>query len=195
MREVLLSLMQRSYLHDFLLVGGTALALQIGHRRSIDLDLFSEHSFNSMIMADRLGQDYHPTSCEVSENTVSLIIHDIKIDIMTHAYPQIGTPIIESDFRLASLKDIAAMKMNAVAGRGLVKDYYDIYCLMNRYSLTEMINLYALKYDIGNKWHLIKALADIDSTDVDATPLPEDIKPNWSKAKLRIKSEVGKQLY
>ncbi len=194
MLELIKALMDLPCLRSFYLVGGTALALQIGHRESIDIDLFSCAPFDASLQAVNLKRSFSVDQIELAENSLSLFINSIKIDIITHSYPWLSDPVITDNLRLASLKDIAAMKLNAISGRGLIKDYLDVYFLLEHYSLSEMINLFELKYPEGSAWHLIRALVDIDSADRDRTPILNCLEPDWGKVKRRIKQVATKLL-
>lgn len=187
MLELIEALMDLSCLRSFYLVGGTALALQIGHRESIDIDLFSCDPFDADKMAETLKSVLNPEQIEIAENSLSIFINGIKTDILTHAYPWLSDTVKVKNLRLASLKDIAAMKLNAISGRGLRKDYLDVYFLLEHYSLSEMINLFELKYPEGSAWHLIRAIVDIDSADKDRTPIINCLELDWEKVKKRIK--------
>lgn len=109
--ELTKKLMADQYLKDFILVGGTALALQIGHRKSIDIDLFTQETFDKAQMADHLKNNYPSVETDVN-NPVDHYIGGIKVSAMTHAYPS-EQPIIQTEgIRMASEKEIAAMKIN-----------------------------------------------------------------------------------
>jgi len=194
MLQLLHALMDMSFLKNFLLVGGTALALQIGHRASVDIDLFSCDPFDSSLHAENLKRNFTVQQIEAAENSLSMLINDIKIDLITHPYSWLACPVFIDNLRLASLKDIAAMKLNAISGRGLKKDYLDLYFLLEHYSLSEMINLFELKYPEGSAWHLIRAIVDIDSADSDRTPIINCLEPDWEKVKKRIKQAATKLL-
>ncbi|GHV58614.1 hypothetical protein FACS1894182_11380 [Bacteroidia bacterium] len=86
--ELLKTLMQDERMQDFLLAGGTNLALLLGHRKSIDLDFFSYQSFDSIALAEYLTQKYDLKTSDVrSENTLKGFIQGVKIDVIAHIYP------------------------------------------------------------------------------------------------------------
>lgn len=121
--ELLRKLMAEEGLSPFCLVGGTALALHLGHRISVDIDLFSDKAFDADLIAGFISEVYAIQSLETAKNTVRGEVAGIKLDIMAHRYPMIGTPSAVDGIRIASLKDIAAMKLNAIANRGSKKDF------------------------------------------------------------------------
>ena len=164
--ELLKTLMKDDFFKDFFLVGGTALALQIGHRLSIDIDLFSNNSFNEEDMLATIEDKYKFQLDYRSKNTLKGEIAGVKVDFITHNYPLVQ-PLLEIDgVRMASLKDITAMKLNAISGNGTrIKDFIDIAYLSTQLTLSDMIDAYEEKYASRNPAMVIKALdyhADID---------------------------------
>ena len=130
--ELLKRLMADSTLKDFYLVGGTALALQIGHRISVDLDLFSTSAFDNFQMREYLESEYGFRTDYMAANTLKGSISDVKIDCIMHKYKTFA----DSGIRLAGLKDICAMKLNSIAGNGTrIKDFIDLAYLSEHYSL------------------------------------------------------------
>ena len=133
--------MQLPLLGEMRLVGGTALALQYGHRRSVDLDFFG----NTTEDIDELTEALHDSvECVVrgncSKRIKSYMLNGVKVDIVNYDYPWIGDFVDEEGLRLASPQDIAAMKVNAVMGRGTKKDFIDVYFLLRHFSFAELIN-------------------------------------------------------
>lgn len=157
--ELLKELMQDKLLNSFALVGGTALALQIAHRRSIDIDLFSKKAFNETELSDYLKATYKFTLDFTAKNTLKGEINGIKVDFITHSYPDVTKPLTIEGVRMASLEDIAAMKLNAIIGSGSrVKDFVDVAYLSSHLSLKNMIRAYAAKYSENNSIMALKAL-------------------------------------
>jgi hypothetical protein len=128
-------------------VGGTALSLQLGHRKSIDIDLFTPYPFDAHAMADHLESTYKAEDINVLGNTLYSYIDNVKTDMLAHRYPWIG-PVQEIEgIRMASLDDIAAMKLNAIVNDGSrLKDFVDIHFLLERSSLDELTSAYVAKY-------------------------------------------------
>jgi hypothetical protein len=146
--ELLIKLMKDSLLQDFVLVGGTSLALQIGHRISIDLDLFSNKAFEENDLAMHLLVNYQFELDFIAKRTIKGEINGIQIDCIAHQYPWIEKPIIVKNIRFASLMDIAAMKLNAIAGNGTrVKDFIDVAFLSEKLSFNNMLEAYTKKYN------------------------------------------------
>src|SRR5205807_9210242 len=109
-------LMQIEFLKHFHLVGGTALALHFGHRLSEDIDLFTQEEFDYKQVIGELRLNYDQLILEnEAKNTLMVRIKGIKVDFIRHNYPLLKPPIIENDYRLWSIQDISAMKLNAIA--------------------------------------------------------------------------------
>ncbi|MDR0546381.1 MAG: nucleotidyl transferase AbiEii/AbiGii toxin family protein [Dysgonamonadaceae bacterium] len=149
--EVLQKLMATPDLNDFILVGGTALALQLGHRESIDIDLFTAQGYGSidfLKIKETLTKlfDYSDGLDAMNERGLGYSVYlgnsplqKIKVDMFyTEEFIK---PCIEKDnLRLASLEDISGMKMLAITSRKQRKDFWDIYELLNCFSFEEMLN-------------------------------------------------------
>lgn len=148
--ELLKDLMKDPYLDDFALAGGTALALYMGHRKSIDLDLFSPNSFDSTILAKYLGDHHSFRADNIDVNTLKGSIENIKVDVLTFDYPIIAPLIKSNDIRLYSKEDIAAMKLLVIVQKGhRVKDFIDIACLSTKMSLDEMLDGFEKKFQLN----------------------------------------------
>lgn len=140
-------LMEDDQLKSFYLVGGTALALIIGHRISIDIDLFTNQDFDALAMAEYLKKNYDTELRNVNKNSVSGFLEGIKFDIIAHRYPHVKPLIIIQQIRMLSLEDIAAMKINAIVGNGSrIKDFIDVYYLLKQLSYNQIIASYLIKY-------------------------------------------------
>lgn len=140
-------LMADNKLGDFNLVGGTALSLMIGHRKSIDIDLFTTKDFNSAEIANHLTSAYNAISVQAIKNGVFCFINDIKIDVLAHQYPLVGNLEVIEDIRMVSLLDIGAMKLNAIYNNGTrLKDFVDMYALLQYFSLHEIFQGFEQKY-------------------------------------------------
>lgn len=164
--HLLQKLSQDPFFEDFFLVGGTALSLQIGHRFSIDLDFFSISSFDAGYLINYLAQNYEFHLSSVSKNTVLGFVQHVKVDFITHAYPLVLPLMNIEGIRLTSLLDIAAMKLNVIVNSGQrVKDFIDIYFLLEHHSMNEILTAYTEKYIFSNAVIALKAVsyfADLD---------------------------------
>jgi hypothetical protein len=145
---LLTGLMQDSALADFDLAGGTALALYLGHRMSIDLDLFASKAFDAEKLGKYLFDNHDFKSNFIGEHTLMGYIDDVKVDFITHAYPSLDAKYTTGEgIRLISMRDIAAMKLSAIAGNGTrLKDFIDVAFLSTRMPLSDMLSDYERKY-------------------------------------------------
>jgi hypothetical protein len=164
---LLVRLMRDSALADFNLVGGTALALYLGHRMSIDLDLFAPKPFDAEALRKYLTDKYSFKSDLVEEHTLMGYIDDIKVDFITHDYPTLDEKQISDDgVRLISMKDIAAMKLSAIAGNGTrLKDFIDVAFLSTRMPLADMLRGYEQKYTDTTAMSALRSLTYFDDID------------------------------
>jgi Nucleotidyl transferase AbiEii toxin, Type IV TA system len=152
--------MQDQTLADFFLVGGTALSLQIGHRMSIDIDLFSRNPFDENAMLNYLENGRSLQLDYFAKNTIKGQIDNVKVDFITHAYPLVSGLLEVDGIRMASVADIAAMKLNAIAGNGTrLKDFIDIAFLSCYLSLNTMVEAYQQKYSLRNPFIILKAIS------------------------------------
>lgn len=169
--ELLESLQGNSFFEDFHLAGGTSLALQIGHRKSIDLDLFTLNDFDSNATLEYLEKSFGFKSIYSSTNTLRGLIKDTKVDLIAHKYPFVYPILNIEKIRLFSLQDIAAMKLNSIAGNGTrSKDFIDIFYLLKVFSVEEILSYYEVKYKSRNQMHVLKSLIYFGDIDMDDWP-------------------------
>jgi hypothetical protein len=152
--------MQDEKFNGFNLAGGTALALYLGHRKSIDLDIFTQNDFDSGNLEEYLIDKYDFKSSYLEKNTLKGTIEDVKIDCITYNYPYIEPPFqSKENVRLFSIKDITAMKLSVIADNGTrIKDFIDIACLSSELSLEEMIKTYEKKFPNSNSIRPLRGL-------------------------------------
>ncbi|MCU0425281.1 MAG: nucleotidyl transferase AbiEii/AbiGii toxin family protein [Candidatus Kapabacteria bacterium] len=179
-----LEILRSSYL-----VGGTALALYVGHRISEDIDLFIAESFQPSELEAIIAQGHSLTETGRAKNTLSARIDGVKADIITFAYPMLE-PVAEVEgLRLASIPDIAAMKISAIINRGAKKDFWDIHHLLNLVSLAEILDFFQKKFRQHEILHALRALTYFD--DAENFPDPITLLPvTWSQVKKDISNAV-----
>ncbi len=168
---VLQKLMAVEKLKNFRLVGGTALALQYGHRVSVDIDLFTDKSFDKTLLLAAISEIYQPTRVSKTTNGLTFFIKEIKIDLCNWAVPFVGKLIEDDGIRMASPEDIGAFKLDAVVSRKEQKDFYDLYFLLAQYSFETLIQSYRQKYPYNNTKDIFTAIAGISEADVSASPI------------------------
>lgn len=189
--ELLKKLMSEDFFKDFILVGGTSLALQIGHRNSVDIDLFGNQEIDTTIFIEILSLLGKVEVKQTSKNIFISEINKIKVDFVKYKYPLLHNFIEIDGIRLASKQDIAAMKLNAILGRGSKKDFIDLFFLLKDFSLEEMMTFYQQKYSDGSLFLLQKSLTYFG--DADEQPQPKMYHNfNWETCKQKIIEEVLK---
>ena len=187
---ILKNLMAEPLLEPFYLVGGTALALQLGHRLSIDLDLFTHHPYEKESLFDVLRQE-HNLTIELTNNVITIgYINDVKIDIVNVRYvPQFPMLNVEG-VRMLDIRDIAAMKLNAVTQRGNKKDLYDMYFLFKQIPLSDMLTVFEEKFKTQNTFQVIKSLTYFTDADEFSDPIVFDKNLTWANVKKSISKTV-----
>lgn len=136
----------------FNLAGGTALSLQLGHRKSIDLDLFTDKDFDAKKLSDHLVKTYNVQNIGCVKNAVFCRVNNIKVDILSHQYPLVDKVQVVEGVRMLSLTDIGAMKLNAILYNGTrLKDFVDMHCLVQNVPLHKLTEAFENKYPDVNK--------------------------------------------
>jgi hypothetical protein len=160
-------LMADPRLEDFILVGGTALALTIGHRQSIDIDLFTNRPFDVDKIAALLKDEHRAEFVKVYQGSTVCFIDGIKTDLISHRYPVIKPPETIDGIRIMSQPDIAALKLHAIVNNGTrLKDFVDIHFMLEKMPLSEMYSAYETKYH-PNASRDVAKLALRDHTRID----------------------------
>ena len=175
------------------LVGGTSLALQLGHRISVDLDIFGIWDYT----LDLAGRFSAIGSTEKESGTPDgkmafFYIDDVKVDCVSYdMYKWLEPPVEVDGVRLAGVKDIAAMKVNAITNRGTRKDFVDMARLLDDYSLNDIFAWYREKYPEANPALAMRSLSYF--VDAETMPMPKMLVPfDWEEAKDRIRAAVRK---
>ena len=183
--ELLKKIMASSLFEAFNLVGDTSLALQIGHRFSVDIDMFGNAEIDEIEFIQELSNFGAVTILKKSKNIIIFSVDGIKVDFVNYKYPLLDKLTIIDGIRMVSYKDISAMKLNAIAGIGSKKDFIDLYFLLQKYSLNEMISFYTTKYIDGSEFMVLKSLAFFDDAENEEMPIMfENI--NWNEIKKAI---------
>lgn len=178
----------------FYLAGGTAIALHLGHRRSVDFDWFRPNAFpRPMEWAQMLrskGIGFETTS--VDAGTLHGTVSDVRTSFFEYNYPLVA-PLVRwtaYDTDLASLDDLACMKLVAIAQRGTKKDFVDLYALCERHRpLPDLIDRYQQKYQTDDVAHLLYALTHFDDAEPERMPvLLWDI--DWQTVKHEVRAWV-----
>ncbi len=178
----------------FYLGGGTAVALQLGHRRSVDLDWFTEDPLiDGLALASRLQDRGAPVVVQLTRpGTLHARLLGVRITCLEYRYALLGerVPWPEFSCQLASLDDLACMKLSAIAQRGAKRDFVDLYALAVRHRpLPELLEAYRRKYDIADLAHVLYGLSYFDDADRERMPtLLWDL--DWRTVKRSIRGWV-----
>ena len=189
--ELLKKIMSENIFSDFNLVGGTSLALQMGHRNSIDIDLFGNSEINFPLFIEKLSEFGEVKVAQSTKNILITKINDVKVDFVNYKYPLLLEHLVIENIRMLSMKDIAAMKLNAIAGRGSKKDFIDLFFLLDKFSMKDILSFYEKKYKDGSLFMVQKSLTYFDDADLQQQPkMFKDF--NWETCKQKIITEVLK---
>jgi hypothetical protein len=184
-------LRDQAVLGDAYLARGTGLALRFGHRRSVDLDFFSPELFNEEVLLQRLQPLEGVEVVERAPHTLHLTIGGVKVSFLGYTYPVLF-PLTEfHGVPVADPRDIACMKITAIASRGTKRDFVDFYAACKRFALDEIFDLFGRKYARTgyNKLHILKSLTYF--SDAEKDPMPHMLTPlDWDLVKRFFLREV-----
>lgn len=174
--------------------GGTAVALHLGHRQSLDLDWFTGRAIDDPLtlakdIQDR-GVDLHVGSAP--RRTLHGTVAGVRVSFLESRYPLLKSPIVwpELGCAVSALDDLAAMKLLAVSQRGTKKDFLDVYALCRHgWSLADMLDCYRKKYSVDDIARVLFSLCCFD--DADPAPMPRLLEPiTWEEVKASLRMWV-----
>ncbi len=172
-----------SFKNNFYLAGGTALAIHLNHRESVDLDFFSLNDFDINILEDFLvDKNYRVIVNNI--NTIHLLVENVKISLLKYKYPILDNFTEFEGINLASINDIFCMKMISISQRSEKKDFYDLYELIKLYKFENMKELLTKKYHEFNVnfYHIARSL--VYFTEAENSVEPKSINgTNWNEVK------------
>ena len=177
--------------NGFYLGGGTAVALYLGHRRSVDFDLFTRHLIEDPLVLAKVAESagLPIADTQTARGTLHGTIQGVQVSFFEYPYPDIGKPSQWSDhsLELASLDDLACMKLAAIAQRGSRKDFIDLYAIANEHRpIPELLELYRRKYSTKDVGHVLVGLTYFE--DAEAEPSPEMLHDMpWEDIKRRLR--------
>lgn len=175
------------------LVGGTALALQYGHRLSVDLDFFSDKPMEYEEIVASIKSFGRVEIASRSKFINSFFINDIKVDFVALPYAWLEAAVWQDGIRMGGIKDIGAMKLAAITNRGSKKDFIDISLLMNELGLHQMMDCYQQKYPDAMKMMVLRSLVFFEDAEAEADPVML-IPYDWNSVKAQIVAETRKLL-
>ncbi|MBL7905739.1 MAG: nucleotidyl transferase AbiEii/AbiGii toxin family protein [Bacteroidales bacterium] len=192
--SLLRELMELPALAPFSLVGGTALALQFGHRSSIDIDLFYHEEFDHREIVAALEKEFGSRFDYKQQHTrfgIFCFIDNVKVDLVHYPHQQISDILIENGIRIYGNADIAAMKIQAILGRAKKKDFWDLHELLKHYSLQQLIDWHKQKFP-GQMLAISIPHAITYYIDADESDPPVSFKgQTWPKIKKDISKVVS----
>lgn len=179
-------------LNDCYLSGGTALALQLGHRLSFDLDFFTQKEFERKTIIQQMEKFGLKVDRE-AWRTILGKISDVKFSLFYYQYPLVFPTLDFLGINIADLKDVAAMKIDAIASRGTKRDFTDLFFLIkNGVELQDMLIYYDKKYRRleMNRYHILKSLDYFGDADKDQDPKMLVSDYSWEEAKKFLQGKI-----
>ena len=168
--SLLKDLMRLPIMDGYNLAGGTALALQIGHRISVDIDLFGDSGLPLDMIKVEIQNEFQYSIVNESKNIIIGQVNGVKVDLVRYRYELLEDVNVIEGIRLLSLRDIASMKLAAITGIGKKRDFIDLFFLLQHFSLTKMLEDYSQKYYDGSLQLVLKSLIYFDDADADENP-------------------------
>ncbi|KAA6463350.1 nucleotidyl transferase AbiEii/AbiGii toxin family protein [Acidobacteria bacterium AB60] len=184
-----------SLLDDFYLAGGTGLALQFGHRLSLDLDFFSPTRFQEDALVQRIQTLAGFALASKASSTLHTTIQTTKVSFLGYAYPILYRTNEFMGVPVADPRDIACMKVSAIASRGTRRDFMDLYFCAREFGLSEILGMFDRKYAQANtsRIHVLKSLTYFGDAEKD--PMPHMLVPiDWERVKRFFIGEVPRLL-
>lgn len=183
-KELITSFRQEDLPSKSYLAGGTATALWIGHRQSQDLDWFSPNKFNEKSWQMKWESKWDFTLVSRDWQTLVGKIRNVKTALYFYHYPLIENPVLYYGLYVAGLKDLAAMKMDAILSRGTKRDFIDLYYLSKKFSADQLFAYYDQKYGGVREKELLLRKALMYFADADEDEMPKMLVPtDWKKVK------------
>ncbi|MEK7168731.1 MAG: nucleotidyl transferase AbiEii/AbiGii toxin family protein [Patescibacteria group bacterium] len=178
------------------LAGGTALALQMGHRTSLDFDFYSKVDFKQDILISEFQKRFNNMTVEnIARGTLILTIDEINFSLFHYPYELISKFVVLKHTKMASIEDASAMKFLAVAMRGKRRDFIDVYYLLKQFKLNELLGFVKKKYPTFEELMILKGLIffeDAEDEDISRGIKIFDKDFSWELAKKTITEEVTK---
>ena len=191
-RELFIGLGQAPWIGAFYLAGGSAAALHLGHRVSVDLDFFAEEGYEVEPLVQQLQILGRLTVQQQSPGTMVGRLEAVRISFFVYPYPLLEEPILVDGVRLASLLDVALMKIVAIGQRGRMRDFVDLYFICRGgWSLDELLRRISQKYATVSypSYHLLRALTYFDDAEGDEPPKML-VDFDWAEVKQFFGEEV-----
>lgn len=189
---LLRAIVAEPHFNQFRLVGGTALSLLLGHRKSIDLDLFTDIPLDIDRMQWELEDKFgHIDVRNARQNIFQCVVNNVKIDFVS-VKDQFTNPVnIIDGIPFADIKDLIALKLNAVKGRGVKKDFWDVARLLKEFSFNDLFTFYHDRYNYDDTFAVVRSVIYFE--DAESTIEPESLDgTTWDDVKAIILEEFNK---
>jgi hypothetical protein len=175
------------------LAGGTGLALRLGHRRSHDLDFFSGDPVEPETLIRRMKTLVGFALASQAPDTLHVTLQTLKVSFLAYPYPLLFPFAAFLGVNVADPRDIACMKLSAIANRGTKRDFVDLYIMAKQYCLAQLLEWFRQKYaDVNHSLtHLLKSLTWFE--DADKEPIPDMLAPlSWEEVKRFFRGEASR---
>ncbi len=189
--RTLARLLDAGALAGFYLAGGTGLALHFGHRRSLDLDFFREDLFGEEALIGKVQTAGRMLIRSRGEQTLHADVDEVKVTFLRYPYPLLFPHGLFEGVPVADPRDIACMKLGAIAGRGLRRDFVDVYAAARTYGLRQLLDWFREKHarTSYSEVHVLKSLTYFDEAEQDPMPaMLHDV--SWAAIKQFFNDQV-----
>lgn len=185
----------KNFEEDFYLAGGTGLALQLGHRLSLDFDFFSPKSFSPEKLFKKIVQKFSGRVKKIQEEkgTLEVLLPDqARLAFLAYPYRMVGR-FVESEYlRIASIEDIGCMKLSAITGRAVNKDYIDLYFILQKISLDKLLKLAVKKFPEVEDTLFLKSLVYFDDIEKEPIVFRQNKRADFFQVKKFLSQEAKK---
>ena len=188
----------KSFKDDFYLAGGSALALQLGHRDSVDFDFFSKKSFSTETLTQKVEQvfkNHKIVKIQEEKNTLTFVVDDtIKISFFAYPYKIVTSLLDEDNFQMASVEEIGTMKLSAITSRSVLKDYVDLYFIFHQINIENILSLTSEKFPSIDINLILKSLVYFDDVQEEPIIFKHDKNINFESIKKYLSETVRNYL-
>jgi len=184
----------RNFKGRFYIAGGTALAFHLGHRDSIDFDFFSSNDFDRIELFKEITEifsGHEILKVQDEKNTLTVIIdNDIKLSFFGYKYKLIKPLFEEENIDIASIEDIACMKLAAITSRATNKDYLDLYFILKKFSLADILYFTEEKFPAIDRNLILKSLVYFEDIENEPMVFKEGNEISFNEIKESLKASV-----
>jgi len=178
------------------LARGTSLALQMGHRTSLDFDFYSKEDFNPEVLSSKFQRIFENMKVErIARGTLIASINNVSFSMFHYPYDLIKKEVVLEKTKMASIEDVSAMKLIAIAMRGKRRDFIDTYYLLKKFRIKQLLRFVKQKYPKFEEMMILKGLIyfnDAEDEDLARGIRVFDKNFSWKSAKKYIEDEVKK---